>query len=349
MTEGRFYRPELDGLRFFAFLMVFLAHAAPDPTAWVRKMEDPWATVLRDISATGVYGVDLFFALSAYLITALLLREQARTGDIQTGRFYGRRALRIWPLYFVTLALTPVFGRLIPGEHLPPSYLAAFLLFVGNWACSWWGYPSSVVTPLWSVSIEEQFYVIWPWVIRYMKRYLPWLLVCFFALSALVQFHLRYEPHPTVWCNTLARLQPIVVGAAIALIPIKRGNWVVFALGTLLFLICGGLGSPAGSAAVLTYPSIAIASGVLIFSAPPLTWAPLIYLGRISYGLYVFHALSLALLLRYDIVRSISEYALRVVGAFALTVALAALSYRLLERPFLNFKDRIAVIHSRPV
>jgi len=348
MTEGRFYRPELDGLRFFAFLMVFIAHAAPDPAAWERRLGGPW-TFLAAISAAGVYGVDLFFSLSAYLITTLLLREQERTGEIQAGRFYGRRALRIWPLYFVMLTLTPIFARLIPGEHLSKPYLEAFLLFAGNWACSWWGYPSSVVTPLWSVSIEEQFYVAWPWVIRYMKRSLPWFLIGLFAISAMVQFHFRHAPHPTVWCNTLARLQPIAVGAAIALIPSQRGSWIVFAIGTISFLICGGLGSTSGPAAVLTYPTIAIASGVLIFYAPTLTWAPLVYLGRISYGLYVFHALSLALVLRQDTVRSIPEYALRVIGSFVFTAAFAALSYRLLERPFLKFKDRIAVIHSRPI
>src|SRR5262245_16460518 len=102
MTE-RFYRSELEVLRFTGFLMVFAAHSAPDPKAWER-LGEPLATLLRGIGETGAYGVDLFFALSAYLITSLLLREEERTGEIDAWRFYGRRALRIWPLYFACLA-----------------------------------------------------------------------------------------------------------------------------------------------------------------------------------------------------------------------------------------------------
>ena len=97
---SRFYRPELDGLRFLAFFLVFICHAQYG-IAW-----QSWAgQLLLHVGAGGSFGVDLFFVLSAYLITELLRREKLETGSIDVGGFYVRRILRIWPLYFGFLVL----------------------------------------------------------------------------------------------------------------------------------------------------------------------------------------------------------------------------------------------------
>src|SRR5436305_10886285 len=100
-VAGRFYRPELDGLRFFAFLGVFVFHAAPRTLEFYAAAGYPrWLTnLLISVFGAGAYGVDLFFALSAYLITSLMLRERATTGSFDLRSFYVRRILRIWPLY----------------------------------------------------------------------------------------------------------------------------------------------------------------------------------------------------------------------------------------------------------
>src|SRR3989442_76632 len=102
---ARFYMPSLDGLRFFAFLAVFVAHAAPK-----RLRAVPWLGPVGPLAdavvPAGLFGVDLFFVLSAYLITGLLMREAESRGRISVGAFYVRRALRIWPLYYVAIALT---------------------------------------------------------------------------------------------------------------------------------------------------------------------------------------------------------------------------------------------------
>ena len=166
-------------------------------------------------------------------------------------------------------------------------------------------------------------------------------------MSTAAQIYLVNQDHPAAWCNTLSRMQPIAVGAALAIMPVRPSR-LLFWLGALVFVLAGAFGATHGLVSVITYPVIAFASGALIAGAPQIRWAPLVYLGRISYGLYVFHALSLALLLRNSLVESTVEYALRVLGAFAFTIALAALSYRLLERPFLQMKERIAVVPSRP-
>src|SRR3954469_14437430 len=100
--QQRFYLPELDLLRFFAFLMVFSSHAVPGEESFYSQLHipGPLAKSLVALAAGGAWGVDLFFTLSAYLITTLLLREKSSCGRINVGAFYLRRALRIWPLYF---------------------------------------------------------------------------------------------------------------------------------------------------------------------------------------------------------------------------------------------------------
>jgi peptidoglycan/LPS O-acetylase OafA/YrhL len=116
----------------------------------------------------GAFGLDLFFALSSYLITTLLLREYANRGSFSVRAFYVRRALRIWPLYFTFLALTVfVIPLIIPAERFGLIYIVSFALFVGNWACAVKGIPFSVAGPLWSISVEEQFYIAWPLLLRF--------------------------------------------------------------------------------------------------------------------------------------------------------------------------------------
>jgi peptidoglycan/LPS O-acetylase OafA/YrhL len=102
-NTATFYRPELDILRFIAFLAVFTSHAVDYPLSFLLQHHVPLfaASSLLAIAHGGPYGVDVFFVLSAYLITELLLREKRATGGLRVPAFYVRRALRIWPVYFL--------------------------------------------------------------------------------------------------------------------------------------------------------------------------------------------------------------------------------------------------------
>ena len=150
LPQGRsFYHPELDVLRFIAFFLVFLGHAnydLPLPT-WSTS---PFTTGLYlAVHGAGSAGVGLFFTLSSYLITELLLRERERTGTVHLGAFYIRRILRIWPLYlFFLLVVRPILGHYLPTEQFSPVFLMTFLLLVGNWECYRSGWPHSVAQPL---------------------------------------------------------------------------------------------------------------------------------------------------------------------------------------------------------
>src|SRR5271157_1881088 len=103
-SQEPFYRPELDCLRFFAFLGVFVHHSIPKEPSFFRAHGLP--VILSNFSYAGAFGVDLFFCLSAYLITKLLLREKDLTGHLNVKAFYVRRILRIWPLYFAFVFLS---------------------------------------------------------------------------------------------------------------------------------------------------------------------------------------------------------------------------------------------------
>jgi len=367
----RFYHPELDVLRFFAFLIVFLHHAFPHEPSFWTKLGVPWvlAGLLAGIGATGAFGVSLFFVLSSYLITELLLREKDLIGTLDVRSFYIRRMLRIWPLYFAFLALAVVLQWIAPGQHVTWRAGLWFSLLAGNWFIVFHGFPSSVIFPLWSVSIEEQFYITWPTVVRRVTE--TGLLICAGLLLATASLARVYLGHmhageSDVWSNTFVQLDPIALGILLAVLlkgevprlsKLARGATLIagvtgLVLGSLYF---GIKDDPITTTRiVLGYPSIAI-GGTLVLLAVLHNGGGksnriLVYLGRISYGLYVFHVLGLLIsdYSVHDQTASLLRYTLRVLVALAATIAMAAISYRWLETPFLGLKDRFAHVLSRP-
>jgi peptidoglycan/LPS O-acetylase OafA/YrhL len=153
----RFYHPELDCLRFFAFFAVFIFHTLPHETDYYSARNIPFPALIASISRAGSFGVDLFFLLSAYLITELLLREKEAFGRVHLASFYFRRILRIWPLYFLAIFIGVLLTLVDADQHFSAKYVIAFMLLSGNWLQSLVGAPGSVMDSLWSVSFEEQF------------------------------------------------------------------------------------------------------------------------------------------------------------------------------------------------
>lgn len=359
-----FYHPELDVLRFLAFLGVFLHHALPrDAESYINNGFSPalaeWFVIAK---RAGAYGVDLFFVLSAYLITELLLREYAKRGSFNIPAFYVRRALRIWPLYFVFLAITVfVVPGLVPEDRFGTVYIVSFALFAGNWVCAANGLPFSVANPLWSISVEEQFYVMWPLLLRFAGvnriKQLALGMVTVALVTRIVLAALDVA-HPAVWCNTFTRLDSIAFGALLAVLlggSAPQLTTVVRvllgALGFVMFLLVAKYLRQDGPTSVVTYLATSLASVTLLVSLLqpnaqfllvwPLSW--FVYLGRISYGLYVFHLLALALVAKFGTQLNIpATFESRTLLALGLTILLAAVSYRWLEQPFLNLKRRFS-------
>jgi peptidoglycan/LPS O-acetylase OafA/YrhL len=358
-SESAFYLPELDLLRFFAFILVFLSHSVSGNESFYSELKIPLpiAKCIIALAAGGTWGVDLFFALSAYLITSLLLREQATYGSISVRAFYARRSLRIWPLYFGFLLIGIPILRWVGIGDMPLPYKVAFLLFLGNWSCTWWGYPHTVATPLWSVSIEEQFYLIWPLLTCRWRTALGTVIAVMFGIAIGTRAWLAAEgiEHPGIWCNTFARLDPIAAGALLAWLTQYRRLHLRGWLRVLLFLaamivlaVLGHFDAFVGIGAQLAYPAATLACAAMLMATIGVrvhTDSRLIrwgcHLGRISYGLYVFHVTSLTITAVADAPNMITRL-VRTAGAFAMTVMIAALSYRFVERPFLKLKASAA-------
>lgn len=362
----RFYHPELDILRFFAFLAVFIHHAFPQDAASYTNVSPGVASWLAAGVNAGAFGVDLFFVLSSYLITELLIREYRRYGRLDVRAFYIRRALRIWPLYFTFLAFAMlVVPRFVPHEHLSALHRVALLTFVENWAVALRGYPTSIAEHLWSVSIEEQFYLVWPLVIALLGvRRIGRLAVGAIGIAwgmrlALVLANVH---HPAVWVNTFARLDPIALGALLAVW--LRGTAPVLPDGIRIGVAAGAvLGVVSvtrflrldGVTSMLTYPMVAILCTALLAVCLTPRWrvfpgsAAMTHLGRVSYGLYVFHLLCLRV--ASTLTRGESATLAMVTHAvlgLAITIGLALASYRVLEQPFLRLKTRFTRVVSRP-
>lgn len=376
MRGTRFYLPQLDGLRFLAFLLVFIHHAPISSES----------VLARKLHSFGWVGVDLFFVLSAFLMTSLLLREYDATGKISVANFYVRRILRIWPLYFfaVLLGFSVVPAISWSGEFayygLIKNYLLPYIIFIANIPIAILGYPSTsfpALAHLWTISFEEQFYVILPLLMVGLTpfRASSWLrtllLVFALGLGVRVSLQLMQISFLPAWVLPLARPDSFIVGMLIA-VGVEKYSLTSrasqFALLTIaLALLALVISFPAielnSVHNIWRYTAISLAMGaVLLLALREPSWLatglairPLKYLGKISYGLYVYHLLALAV--AHYVVSLITAVnasvvssmliSFEVVGALILTVAVSAVSYRWLEKPFLNWKENYEVIKSR--
>jgi peptidoglycan/LPS O-acetylase OafA/YrhL len=374
--NSRFYRPELDTLRFFAFLAVFGFHVIPHDAEFYSQHHIPSAFIwlICAASKAGAFGVDLFFALSAYLITVLLLRERELKGDIDLKAFYIRRILRIWPVYFFFLAIAVTVSAFDPYHHLDWQYVAGYLLLSGNWVYTWKGLPALIITiPLWSISVEEQFYLVWPLIAKKISlKRMKFALLGLLSLGYISRIVLiwTHASGTKAEYNTFARIDPIVLGIFIALVLRERSEKWSLPLRLTLAGLCFAtwaavaglttLNDPLAAApalgTLLGRPLIALAAAGLLLAfigapgagARVLAHPALTYLGRISYGLYVYHMGGLMLARRILHDEDARGHVERAVLGLAITVVFSMVSYQWLERPFLRLKDRFAKVLSRP-
>ena len=357
----QFYRPELDALRFFAFFGVFVYHALPTVIAIYVKHHVPYAAArfIVSIAAAGTFGVPLFFLLSAYLITTLLLREKAKTGDVHLRSFYIRRILRIWPLYFLMLAIATFWP--IKADRLPLVFLPGYLLLAGNWVLMHAGAVTTFEAPLWSVSIEEQFYLFWPIFAKKLgKRALIGTALGFVVLANVVRIGLALVHRDQgMWNNTFAHLDSIAYGILCALLlpgtfkPPRSMRAGLLGVGLFMWAACGYFLDAGAWFTIFGYPALSAGALAIFLSVlgVQVHGRALPYLGKISYGLYVYHMFALYLigLIFYPGATSIPMFALFFLASFALTVLLGAVSYRWLETPLLRLKERFTYVHSRPI
>lgn len=384
-SPERFYRPELDVIRFFAFLLVFFCHALPrsgDLSLYcLPKKITSLYFVFLSVSS---YGLCLFFTLSAFLICELLLREREAVGTINVKQFYIRRILRIWPLYYLALAIGVIIAFLPGNFHRDFEGFAWFAIFMGSWHSSLYGAIQSPVYPLWSISVEEQFYLVVPWAAKFLNRKS---LYGFCAIIILVSNAELYSLGRAkaigyrIWTDSLVQFECFAAGILLCLvlhgrmprIPLWQRLTLIAGSGILWITAAHGLhhgfsfiSENLGSWSLIGGRALVSLGCVLLLLAflgvqPKLLPGWTIYLGRISFGLYVYHGFALGLthhhLLDRLYINQIPIFPLKVILTagftvafpFGVTLLVAMLSYRYFETPFLKMKRRHAVIESQPI
>lgn len=311
--------PALDGLRGIAILAVLLYHAGLLPG--------------------GFLGVDLFFVLSGFLITSLLVDELRATGRISLRDFYARRALRILPPLFATVALVLLLAPILKQPPLLPS-----LIFYANFVEEG---SLGQLKHTWSLSVEEQFYLLWPALFVVLGRArVPFLVVVVLAapmyrLAALD----AGMPLIDVFRSSFARADTIALGCLAALAWVRTGAWAAAGVAGILAafwcLAFGVMGWGLSAFALLCAATLLAVTGPGAV-ARLLSCASLRYLGSRSYGLYLYH-LPLYLLAFSDAMPN-SALA-RAFVAFACPFILAELSYRTIERWAAAQRKRFSIAH----
>lgn len=333
------YCPSLDGLRAVAILLVIAYHGG----------------ALRG----GFLGVQLFFVLSGYLITSLLLREHEATGTIRLVRFYERRLLRLAPaLCLYVLVAWVVTHWLNPAlaEWLRGSWALAALFYVSNLVIAFGGqYPLGIISICWSLALEEQFYLVWPAMLRLLhrarltRRAVASLLAGLIAACLALRYVLlaRRGGDPDLWLRVYfgpdTGAEALIWGCLLALVPGRVGQGLAKIGAATALVGAGALGYMATRvdiADLVARPVLlslsALLCTVLVFGAlarGPLRRAlelpVLVWIGQLSYSLYLWHAFSHDLFVEQPRWRR-----------YAFLLSAAAASYYLLERPVQSFARR---------
>jgi len=352
----RFFE-SLDGLRAISILGVIWTHVwyVSGPTFYNALIRVP---VLRN----GAFGVFVFFGISGFLITTLLLREQLKYGRISLRDFYIRRTLRIWPLYYAVLALYVVLVMTLQHgtgrDHVFFHYLPGYLTFTYTWFAGWQA-SSAIFNFAWSLSVEEQFYLLWAGLLRFLRGALPMIIMCLMiglrAATDIGALGLIVPKDSLVWRMAAGIAVPICLGAILAQL-LHSERWFLrfrlfighrWAAPIILFVLVASLAPTREIWDWVRWPLACLLVGACVIREDNglawfLLWKPMAYMGVVSYGMYMLNTLVLDSL--KPIFNRLGPHhpLLQFPVAVVCTVLVASLSYRFLETPFLRLKERFS-------
>jgi peptidoglycan/LPS O-acetylase OafA/YrhL len=411
------YFPGLNALRFFAAMAVMITHVEFTKKVmlhgdrfWLKI--DTWiqgnalSSMLREgppqpihwispfVTFGGYIGVIFFFVLSGFLITYLLLEEKRVSNTVEVNKFYMRRILRIWPLYyflvimgFFVLHHIPLFEVISQEDEFFKHYwlnLVSYVFLLPNLSFAFVMEAVPNLGHLWSIGVEEQFYLLWPLLLKYSKRPMRTLwgfLIGVLAFKLISLLIIRFcfpgpPPDPDLMIfspvETFKRFVGSLKFEAMAMGGIGAG-WVFYQRKRLLELIyhraVQWLALAAIPAIVLLTPVKLYSALYLLFSVPFLViilnvatnphcayrlQGPVLnYLGKISYGIYMYHLICIAFV--FHVLDSWFHFPLRLEGwhsallyalSIPLTLGVSALSYHFLEYPFIRKKRTFTTIIS---
>jgi peptidoglycan/LPS O-acetylase OafA/YrhL len=343
---GAKHIPALDGVRMVAVFLVILYHFGFE-------------------AVPGGHGVIIFFVLSGFLITWLMLGEQAATGSVSLLGFYRRRTLRIFPAFYAFWFAVVLLGVLRTGDG-PSAHAWSSFFYVSNYYSALNGHPANAFSHTWSLGIEEQFYLMWPFIFLCCRGNLGLMTRVLVAVIAGVAIHraaLTYVfevDESYIYSAFDTRVDQLLIGALAAVLlkrRVLRRFWSracahpvapVVPLALLVASVAYGENRVAHYRDVVGFTLAPLLYAVMIVQVVSLsasrTWswldsAPARFLGRISYPLYLYQQVTL-----YPVRRLLAgaPVAVQVVVAVAVTIVVASLSYYVVERRFLRLKGQPA-------
>jgi peptidoglycan/LPS O-acetylase OafA/YrhL len=352
--QAKSYFSALDGLRAISILLVLLHHMRDLPA------NSPFALLQEN----GRYGVAFFFAISGFLICTLFLREEAATGRIHLWKFYGRRALRLLPLYYVVLLLQAVlvFGlhQYSPeNQDLFRAKLPSYLFYYSNWL------PTATQGPFfcsWSLAVEEQFYLAFGLLLFFLNRraVIPLIVAMFLVKMAAYALLGPLDVRSTAMRIVFSYQEPVLLGVLLAFTLHDRRSYDCFRLvlghrsvgaalsiATALWLTTCHISHGSAWEAQLLYLLMTLTLAALVMrpNVPVLCGATLTHIGKISYGIYLIHMFVVSAAKKLPGAGSV--WVCFLISATA-SILLASLIYRFFEQPIIRYyKHRLSPVNDK--
>jgi peptidoglycan/LPS O-acetylase OafA/YrhL len=368
------YFENLDGWRVICFLMVFFFHSFFTTDAAILNSES-YQFIKKDVFGNGNIGVNFFFVLSGFLITYLLLKEKHQNAQINIGKFIMRRVLRIWPLYFFCVIfgffIFPFLKSMTGETPNETAELWSYLTFTSNFNVIKNGLPdSSSLGVLWSIAIEEQFYFIWPFIVYFLPQKKVIYPILFFINAHLIFVAYHQNDYMQLEHHSLSCSGDIALGALGAYLIFNSISFVTFFKQLnrwVILFIYVGFGAlfffrdelKNGSTWFGYIDRITIGIfilGIILeqsFSEKSFfkmsKFKVFSSLGKYTYGMYALHFIAILITIKlipklYDNTNFWSIFIVETLVSLLITILISIISYKLLEKPFLNLKRKFNAI-----
>ncbi|RKD86521.1 acyltransferase family protein [Mangrovibacterium diazotrophicum] len=372
MRTKNLYFENLDGLRFICFLLVFLYHSF---NTEISSLGDSSVHrfVTQFLFANGNLGVNIFFVLSGFLITFLLIQEKKLRGQIDIKKFWMRRILRIWPLFYLCVLFGffcfPLLKSLFGEQSTEQASISCYLIFLNNFNFIKVIPDATSLAVLWSVAVEEQFYLVWPVVLFLLPLKKYW--IAFSAVMVICIVFRALQDRPIIHeFHTLSCIGDMTVGAFGAWLVVEKDSFrerignlnkteitILYIIFLIIFLFRGPLFYSTYIMRIVERPLIAV---VLLFLILEQNYArnsffkfsnfkAISKLGVITYGLYCLHLIAIVSVQTVTQVFGLNTNLWEVMLleptlALLLSILMAYLSFNFYERPFLKLKGKFTYI-----
>ena len=368
----KIYFENLDALRFLCFLSVFFYHSFYTESIALKNSE-AYHILKKGIFGNGNIGVNFFFVLSGFLITYLLIKEKQLKTKIHLPHFWMRRILRIWPMYFLCVItgffLFPLAKDLMGQSSLEGASLVYYITFASNFDIIVHGLPdASILGVLWSVAIEEQFYLIWPIIIYFTPiKKLWWVFTSIILISISYQF--THNTYTLREFHTLSCMGDLAIGAfgswLILFYPNFKQNvislskykiWFLYSIFFVGYFWIDNILPERSTLKPLQRSAIAIIGLSIILeqvyaknSIFKLGKIKLFTsLGKISYGLYCLHFVGILITINIFKLLKVSNdnfisLGIQCILSLLITILISKFSFKFFETPILKFKTKFAI------